>query len=361
MRTLFGDFLTQLKAIWSRLDGGQRLVVTSVLLATVAGLGGIVWFAGRPSYQVVYTTDSGTDLAKARQALEQANVSYVMDDAGRSLLVDRGKTGLANGAIREAGLMAQSSTSGIGMSSIIDDSETKAWKLANASIGKAEAAVREIVGVANVRITAAPPRKTRAFVDRDRESRPTATVLVMLRVGAAFGDIARTAASLTSSQLGIPLENITVSNADGGQRWRHDPEREAGGGSSEFLGLQREMSVERTARAQELLDQMWPGKTSVVVNVELDPQWEIVSEKVLPPEAIMKSEKTTTESDSNEGGLAAGGSISSTSGAGTGTRSKNQSKNETKDREFVTEIGERRSGRLAPEVKRLTVAVFYDR
>lgn len=358
MRILFGDFVNQLKGIWSRLDGGQRLVVASVLLATVVGLGAMVYFAGRPSYEAVFTASSSEDLASAQRALNQGNIAYVPDDSGMTFLVDRSRVGAANAALRGAGLMIKESGSALGMSSIIDDSETKAWKLANASIAKAESAVRAILGVHAVKISAAPPRKRRAFVDKDRENRPSATVLVSLKGGTPFGDIARTAANLTSSQLGIPLENITVSNAAGGQSWRHDPDREAGGGSSEFLALQRGMSAERSDRAQEMLDQMWPNKASVVVNVELDPNWEVISEKVLPTSEIVKSEKTTKETtDSTSGDDGGGNKITPGSAAPT----KNETKNETKDREFVTEIGERRTGRLAPEIKRLTVAVIYDR
>lgn len=360
MRTFFSDFVLQLKGIWSRLDGGQRLVVASILFATVAGLGAMVWYAGQPSYEAVYTATTGDDIATVRRALEQNNVPYTVDDGGKTFLVDRSKVGVANFAIREAGLMSKSSDLGLGASSIIDDAETKAWKLANASIARAEGAVHNLEGVVGVHITASPARRTRAFVDKDRESRPTATVLLKLRMGTPFQSTAFTAASLTASQLGIPLENVTVSNAAGGQRWRHDPDREAGGGSSEFMSLQRSIARDRTMRAQELLDQMWPDKTSVVVNVELDPSWEVVSEKVLPTQEIVRSEKTTKETSDQMSGSANPRLGSSTAGVADPS-TKNETKNETRDREFVTEIGERRSGKMAPEIRRLTVAVLYDR
>jgi hypothetical protein len=35
MRNAFQDVITQIKGIWSRLDGGQRLVVSAVTAATV--------------------------------------------------------------------------------------------------------------------------------------------------------------------------------------------------------------------------------------------------------------------------------------------------------------------------------------
>ena len=39
------DLFTQMKGIWARLDAGQKLVVSAVMIARVASLGGSVWFA----------------------------------------------------------------------------------------------------------------------------------------------------------------------------------------------------------------------------------------------------------------------------------------------------------------------------
>jgi flagellar biosynthesis/type III secretory pathway M-ring protein FliF/YscJ len=109
------------------------------------------------------------------------------------------------------------------------------------------------------------------------------------------------------------------------------------------------MSDERTQLAQDRLDQLWPGKTSVAVTVELDPSWEIRSEKVVPAEALLSSE--TVKKDKSQTPAAKGADGDSGS----------SSNNETRDRKFVTEIGERRVGKAMHDVKRMTVAVMYDR
>lgn len=41
-----------------------------------------------------------------------------------------------------------------------------------------------------------------------------------------------------------------------------------------ILTMQRKLAEEKAQLAQEALDQMWPGKTTVRVTVELDPNWE---------------------------------------------------------------------------------------
>lgn len=351
MQTFLQDFQKQIKGIWARLDGGQRLVVSAVLLATVVGFSSIVWYASQPSYEVVRTAQSPEEVGQIRQALEQASISYETDATGRSFSVERSKFGLANMALAEAGVDGNSA-SALG-SSIIDDAETKAFKLNNAQIAIAQSAILKLDGVAAVTVTASSPKRRSAFRDRDAEQRPSATVALRLRPGVVFEALAHSAASLAASQLMVPMQNIEVFNAANAQRYRYDPDRDAGAGTGEFFAMQEKMGRDRTELAQGLLDRLWPGRASVAVTVELDPAWEVRSERVTPTERLLRSEKTSkdvTESSKPEAGTAEATASPS-----------NSKKNETKDREYVTDIGERRTGRLAPEVKRLSVAVLYDR
>ncbi|MBL9077466.1 MAG: hypothetical protein JNL08_08185 [Planctomycetes bacterium] len=350
MRFFLNEILAQLKGIWNRLDGGQRLVVSAVMVATIVGLGVVVWFAGKPSYETVFRAASNDEITQMQQALQKAGISWVVDDDGRTFRVERGKVGVANMAMRQAGLNGTSPPTVGGGTSLIDDAETKAWKLDAASRAQAAQAIAMLDGVASVTVAASRPRRTAAFRDRDAEVKPTATVVLRLKTGVSFEPIARSAASVASSQLTVPLENVEIVSSTGNQRWRYDPDRDAGAGSSEFLNLQRGISDERTRIAQERLDQLWPGKTSVSVIVELDPAWEVTSEKVLPTDPIVRSEKISKDSSEENGRP-----------ANDGERDKNTSRNETRDREYVTEIGERRTGRMAPEIRRLAVAVLYDR
>lgn len=349
MRTLLNDMFAQLRGIWTRLDGGQRLVVSAVLLATVAGLGGLVWFAGRPSYETVYTARSAEEMARVEQALQQAGIAWQNDASGRAFQVERSQVGRANGAIAKEGLLSAEQPNIGGGLSLIEDSETKQWKLDAASRASVVAAIQRLEGVAQATVTASRPRRVAAFRDRDAEQKASATIVLRLKAGYSFDALARASSSLAASQLMVPQQNIEVVSSTGSQRFRYDPDREAGGGSSEFLALQRSLSDERTRLAQERLDQLWPGKTSVAVSVELDPSWELRSERMVPTEALVRSEKV--QKDSTE----------SASGKTADADGKNSSKNSTTDREFVTEIGERRSGKLMPEIKRMSVAVIYDK
>lgn len=291
MQTLRG-VLVQMKGIWSRLDGGQKLVAW-VLFMAIAAFCGIVWYAA-PSHE---------------RATANTN------RPARSEPV-----------------------------AVIDAGATSEQKLDAEARAQAVAAIAALDGVIAVNVTASRPQHAAASPDRDDEV--LASAVLRLAPGVPFEPIARSAASLAAAQLLVPLQNIEILSASGNQRWRYDRDREAGGGSAEFLRLQRSLGEERTQLAQQRLDQLWPGKTSIAVNLELDPTWETKTEKVLPEEAIVKSE--TRDSTDASGGSTPNGERS------TGKSTK-------REREFVTDIGERRTGKMAPEIKRLTVALLYDR
>jgi len=345
MRQFFNDLMTQMRGIWARLEGPQRLVVAAVLLATVVGLGAIVWFAGQPSYEVVYSARNAEDMQRAEQALQTVSISYVPD--GTRLTVERSEVGRAKAALLRGGLNGNSDVSLDTSSSFIEDAATKTWRLNNATRAQAEQAIMKLNGVVSVTVTGSKPNRVIAFRDRQHESKAKATVVLGVRPGMPFQSMAYGAASIAASQLMIPLENISVISTNGVDRWSYNPDRNTGAGSSEFLSLQRDMSDTRTRMAQARLDQLWPGKISVQVTVELDPKWEVRQEKVLPTEPLMKKEEFTKDSTD--------GAAPSEEQAGS------KSKNEKRTREYVTEIGERRIGVAMPEIKRISVAVLYDK
>lgn len=341
MRQFFSEITAQMRGIWGRLESQQRLVVSVVVLATVVGLGGMVWYAGQPSYEVVFTSSSSDDLTKASQALNSANITFIPD--GYSLKVERNDKGRAQAAINSEGISGTSGSAGLAAGSPLEDAKTKQFRLDNATRNMAQAAIAKLDGVLEVSVASSKPRRLIAYRGGSNAEKASATVLLRLGAGVQFTTIAHNAASIAASQLMIPIENIDVVSATGGQRWRYNPDREGGGGSSEFLELQRNMSDSRTRIAQERLDQLWPGKISVQVQVDLDPKWEIRSEKIVPTDPLVKKEDTTKD--------ATDGAEPDVGG----------SKNEKKTKEYITEIGERRTGSMMPEIRRMSVAVLYDK
>lgn len=360
MRQFLSELQKNLAGIWARLDGGQRLIVMSVMAAAMVGLGAILWFAGQPSYVSVFEPSTSEEMRDAKRVLSQAGVPTVPDETGRGILVDRSHFGQARSALIEGGLMDKNQSSLLD-ASLLMDADTKRFKLEAATRAQTEAAITALAGVLGATVTASRPKRA-VFLDQEAGSQPQATIALRLRTDASFEAVARSAASLAASQLGIPMANVEVFDANTpSQRWQYDPDREAGGGSAEFLAMQRRIANERTRFAQEALDAIHPGKTLVKVGVELDPLWAVTNEKVLPEAPIVLTDDMTKDETDTSQRTRAGGDPSLASNGADQPSNSNTSKKETRKRTYLPELGERRSGRHAPDIRRLSVALLYDR
>src|SRR5690606_14831653 len=173
------DVLTQFKSVWARLDAGQRWLMGAVVALTVIGLTAMVWYAGRPDYQVVVEADDPRDLAAAVRALTQANVPFERD--GRTVSVPREVAGQARSVLFEACV----ATGGAGivgalLSRFTLDRDARTDLLDAKNRARAERAVLQIDGVVAATVTSSKPPQS-VFRSGDAEALPRASVLIRLR------------------------------------------------------------------------------------------------------------------------------------------------------------------------------------
>ena len=210
MPTFLAQILSQIKAIWARLDGGQRLTIGVVVTATMIGLGAIVWYAGQPDYQVV---NGGKDFREVTAALEKANIPY--HTVGREVSVPRDLYAPARRALSEEGIGEDDSSGGLtsALGKTAKEAEDLLWRN---RVRTVEANVASSKLIRYAKIAANQPRR-RAFVyDEDLAS---ATVMITLARNAEFYESAPTALDVAASGLGIPREKVTVRPRCFGSSW----------------------------------------------------------------------------------------------------------------------------------------------
>ena len=194
----------------------------------------------------------------------------------------------------------------------------------------------------------------------DNKTAPSATASIRIRPGVDFFRVAAHVASQVASATGVPKQFVEVRDARTHRSWQFDPDTGSGAGMSDFLALQKSRSDEKTKKAQSALDVVFPGGTLVMVNVELDNKWEKRREVLRSPDPVVKSDRTSEET--SQSGIVRDGA----SGTGDGQESiatrgtQSTSKNKTRDRTFDTNNGELESGKLAPDIKRITSAILID-
>lgn len=371
MPGFLAEFISQLSGIWGRLDGGQRLTIGSVVLAAVVGLGAIIWVAGQPDYVTAFHAEDAQSLDDAVRALSSSGIGYKED--GSSLLVERSEMGRAKNALFRAGVAGGSpdpERDNMGMSSVTQDALSRRDGLMAKNNRRAEKAVEMMPDVIQAYVSASKPKRS-VYTMRDAETRPSATVTVKLRAGAAFSRVARAAIVQVAAQTGIPEANVQVVNASTNQTFSLEGRGHDIGGS-EFLAQQRKRSADLTDLAQAWLDRLYEGKAIVTVSVDLDPAYTSSEEKIQPTKPAVVSEDSTE--DSTTGGASAGpgagdpsvstaanggGAVNSGAVAAAGASSNQKSK--TKSKTYEPFAGVRRSGMLTPDLRRMTIALVVDK
>lgn len=362
MGDFFAQLSSQIRAIWARLDTGQRLTIGAVVLATVVGIGAIVWYSGQPDYRVVFHSEDPRELSTAARALTQAGIAFKRE--GASLLVDTEERGAASAALIDAGVSGlQDPEKDDALTSMTLDRTARLDALAAKNAKRARYSLMQIDGVLGADVRFNKPKRS-PWAAQDEENKPRASVVLKLRRGESFFHIARSAVDVVSAALGVPPEHVVVIDAHTKQRYRSDMRSGSGIENSEFLLLQRRRSEQMTERAQALLDRVYPDKAQVLVTVELDPSWEMRREKLVG-EKVLVREKTTK--DNTSGGGAAGGDPSAStftgtnaSGAGSAAPATASTTSETKDREYEPFTGEKTAGKLAPDVKKVSISLILD-
>ena len=72
----------QISGIWGGLQPGQRLTTVLVLLGFAFGLGGVLWFAGRPDFVTLGSGYASDELQSISSLLGDAGVSFKVLGSG---------------------------------------------------------------------------------------------------------------------------------------------------------------------------------------------------------------------------------------------------------------------------------------
>lgn len=353
------DLLGQFRGVWARLDAGQRWLMASVLGLTLVGLGGMMWMAGRPDYQLVVEAVDPREIAAAVRSLTQAGVPFERD--GRGIAVPRALLQEARSVLFESGVAVGGGASTDNedlLTRFTLDRDARKDQLDAKNRSRAERAVLQIEGVTSATVTSSLPRRS-VYQSLDAETQPRASVLVRLRPGASFRRIAMAAVEAASAALGVAPERVAVINTATQERYATDGHSGSTVDSNEFLALQRARSDELTDRAQSVLDRLYPDQARVQVVVELDPNWEVRQEKIVPDTPILLTDKTT-KTDSVDAAASASGDPSASVQAADAGSPRSTKKDTTSERTYEAFRGTMSKGRLAPDIRKVAVALVVD-
>ncbi len=360
MPPFLADILTQLKAISTRLDAGQRMTIAVVLLATFVGIGAIIWYSGQPTMTVLARGDSDY-LSEVEKVLQKEGVPYTI--VGERVMVDRGDNSRARSALNRGGV----SVSGLDDKSFLDSMTSSAKDRAAARLVRLQQqAARALAGMHGVRdarvMASKPPRSP--FRVNDRESEPRAVAMVRLAPGVSFRRVALSAVETVASTIGLPPENVTIIDMVTKARFKVNPDSPhtdiAG-----FRSQERDLEAVYQEKALQVLGPL-RDKVRVTVTVFLDPEYTSARKSYIPPEPVLIEERSTKE-DKKGVTSSVGGDPSVTSQvAGNQIKPGNRggrgesTKKSTSDKKYDSELGTIVEGLMAPKIKKIALAITID-
>lgn len=316
----FRRFSARLGLFWSSLKPWQKLSIVGASVLVVSALVLAVYWAGKPSYEPLFTALEIEDQSAIVAFLRENRIDYKLDPAANAILVPRDivyetRLTLAQGGLPKGGSVGYEifDTTKMGLSEF----QQKITYI-RALEGELERTIRQIDAVDYAKVNIVIPEQ-RLFLEQQQPS--TASVLVRLKTGMQIGpDQVKSIVHLVSHGVqGLLPENITVVDTSGkvlsdlldqelliyGQ----------GGDGRTVSSVQRELERQQERELENkvriMLERVFgPGRVVVRIKVDLDfDRRTSSSREYIPGETgrgVLRSQQNMEETYTGTGGPVGG-------------------------------------------------------
>jgi flagellar M-ring protein FliF len=343
------------------LPAATKAVLAAAALALVAGAA-LVSSGGGESYQYAFTGLTAEDSAEAAGQLKAAGVPFRLEAGGSALAVPASKVHDARLLLAASGLPRGG---GVGFE-LFDKGDlgvsefTQRVNLRRAIEGELGRTISRLAPVRSARVHLTLPEKG---LFRDDERKPSAAVVVSLQPGRTLAEreVAGIRHLVASAVPGLPAAAVTLVDGRGevlsGDPW------------GESTGFQARLERDLERRVVELLEQaVGPGAVVARVTATVDASEVTQSAELVDPDATaLRSERTITQTQSQDAGAAGGvaGAAANQPLAQPAPRaapgvSRGSSTMQDETRNYDVSRTSTTTVTRAPRLKRISVAVLLD-
>lgn len=292
----------QFKDLFDRLSASQKVSLLALTLLTVIAIIGLLAWANRPQYTILFTDLSGSDAAKIRDKLQDEKVQYQLQNGGSTILVPSDRVYDLRLQLASEGIPSQPGVgyeifdrTNLGMSDFVQKLNYR-----RAFEGELSRTIMSLSEVENARVHLVMPEPA-LFKEDEKET--TASVVSKFKGRMRLGEeqVRGIATLVARSVEGLNPENVTILDSNGNLLSGMKVADVSIGLSSTQLELQHKVEGYLATKAQSMLDGVLStGRSIVRVSAELDFQkLERTSEVYDPESAVVRSEERQ-ESVSNE-------------------------------------------------------------
>ncbi len=271
MNAIFGDTFKNFTEFFSTLDGTRKIGMLAVGGVIIALLSGVLMFATRSSYKVLYTDLTKDDSAAIARLLEEGKIDYQISDEGKSILVPEEQVEIWRLEIAKKGV---NFTGTVGYE--VFDKQSFGTTSFVQKINKQRALEGELVktimhikGVARARVHLSIPDSS-PFVSERKP--PSGSVVLDVERGVTMnGDEIKGIQSLVSSAVdGMRMHHVVVLDSRGKKLSENDGD-DMSTQTASRIALETRMNDQYEKRVEEILARVvGQGKVIAKVNVKMD-------------------------------------------------------------------------------------------
>lgn len=296
MADLFNRLTALTKSFLDRYPPGRRVSIIVMVLVTFGACVGLVWWAFRPQFKMLYTDLSLDDSAQIVKVLEEENVPYRLEQEGRRILVPANKVYAMRLKLAQSELPREKGygweifdKTTLGVTDFVQKLNYR-----RALEGELARTILQIEPIEAARVHLVMPEES---LFRETQKKTMASVTLRLRRGNRLtpAQVEGITYLVASAVEGLSPENVTVVDSRGYVlSEKVAPEPVARLTSTQFE-MQQQVEAALVAKGQSLLDKRFgPGRSSLQVTAELDfRQTEQTREIYDADNPAVRSEETT--------------------------------------------------------------------
>jgi flagellar M-ring protein FliF len=355
-----------LSEIWKGLGKGLRIGILSLLGILVFGGVGFALHSASNQYVELFPTKmTGNDVNEISAALTEMRIDHDVNITSDGIVLHPSKKSQAQAMLAQRNLprhkvLLPSEVEG-GMGKTAMEQEATRQQLLE---GEITMAFRAMDGINDAQVKLAVPKKT---YFQDENKRTTARVLLSLKPEAEINreKIKAMVNLVAASVPELRPEDVTIVDTANRDLTAMVPKGDDGGLVASGTNLEIQASEEKRLeqKAQAKLDEMWPGKTKVGVNLEMDFS-KVEEERFTPGGAaddgvVRQNHQIKREQLDRSGGGAGGEEATQLSGGG-GDKGKGDYVHEVESANYLVAQNKHKRVDTGFRVKRLSVAVVAD-
>ncbi len=299
------EVFRQLKDFWQGLSREQRIALVGTVLIVFGGLAGLIYYANRVEWGLLYRGLPEEHAAKVVEYLKQEKIPYRISPDG-SIKVPKEKVPELRMALASQGVIGPE----VQGFEIFDRNQLGATDFLQrvnyqrALEGELSRTISSLKSVESARVHLALPRES-LFITEEKP--PKASVFLKLKPGAHLSrqEVQGIVNLVASSVTGLSPENVTVVDTSGRVLYREEPPEERL--TSEQLAYRKKLEEAYREKIEGLLAQaLGPGHAIAQVSVEVDFTKETLTEETYDPEGTaIRSELQEEEQKegASEGGI----------------------------------------------------------